>query len=129
MDITHTTNCPHGRTDGLACYGHTDPARDCPPPCCEVHRDGSAQPRGDCPECMAAMAHASRTMMAPPFADVSIEAREARQRRDAATLGECSVPGCGAEVGSLPGPKSGRDLCPEHRDDERHELEAEHHVD
>ena len=36
---------------------------------------------------------------------------------------ECSVPGCSAEAGPLPGPTSGRDLCPEHRDDERHELE------
>ena len=40
-----------------------------------------------------------------------------------APLGECSSPGCGAEAGPLPGPTSGRDLCPEHRDDERHELE------
>ena len=38
-------------------------------------------------------------------------------------LWECSAPGCGAEAGPLPGPTSGRDLCPEHRDDERHELE------
>ena len=40
-----------------------------------------------------------------------------------APLGGCSSPGCGAEAGPLPGPVSGRDLCPEHRDDERHELE------
>ena len=38
-------------------------------------------------------------------------------------LGECSSPGCAATAGPLPGPQSGRDLCPEHRDDERHELE------
>ena len=35
----------------------------------------------------------------------------------------CSVHGCGERAGPLPGPTSGRDLCPEHRDDERHELE------
>ena len=184
MDITHTNHCPHGRADGLRCYGHTDPLADCPPPCCEVHRDGSAQPKPDCPECILALDYAARTMTAPPFAAVSIEAREARKLREAgwhgpesyggvhrlrtdspedgvrcgqivptvppgvfavedaarvtcpdcrdiqfltvarsATLAdsECSV--CGAEAGPLPGPKSGRDLCPEHRDDERHELE------
>ena len=47
--------CPHGRTDGQPCYGHTDPAKDCPPPCCELHRDGDAQPRTDCHDCMASL--------------------------------------------------------------------------
>ena len=42
---------------------------------------------------------------------------------DPAPPTECSAPGCSAEAGPLPGPTSGRDLCPEHRDDERHELE------
>ena len=100
MDITHTA-CPHGRTDGLACYGHTDPARDCPPPCCEKHLPDGFE---DCPECNAILKAAFRSMATRP-------------------LGECSVPGCSAEAGPLPGPTSGRDLCPEHRDDERHELE------
>ena len=121
MDITHTTNCPHGRTDGLACYGHTDPARDCPPPCCEVHRDGFSQPREDCPECMAALSSAFDVVIAGPPLPHRLPSDAGRihpARRIA-----CYVPGCGAEAGPLPGPKSGRDLCPEHRDDERHELE------
>ena len=58
--------CPHGRTDGLACYGHTDPGLDCSPPCCVAHVNGSAQPREDCAACMTALAYAMRTGYAPP---------------------------------------------------------------